>query len=487
VTTYSTLGDGGGDRDRGRDRARRAWGRDPEVLDGDGAAEPDDHPDQPRRRAAEGDYTRFLLPAELWQRSPQLTMIYNAAKARNISPDAVLMCVLAHLAATLVRGSEVYTGSGASPLNTFVALIGASGTGKTKAAICAEDLLRDYLAAARHHYGQTGLINTALGSGEGMIQAFMGKAPKDGAGDTGWQRSTGADTQVQVRGNAFFHADEGRTALAQGSRSGSTLFGTLCSLWSGQAVGQANASAERNRHLARDSYSIGLMMGFQPTTVADLFADDNGGTPQRFLFASASYSPWADLDDDDVAEWPGRLGIRFRQEVTLFTLAEDQQREIRVRARARHHPDFADKPLDAHSDLIRARVAALLALLHDTRTVGPDGWELAGVICRRSSALRDHIAGATERRRKAEGERRKADAIEVGKAIQDHAHARSALDKAVSTIVAAVERAGADGITPGRARNAAKRYPTEVQHAALAAAVEAGQIVSRDDLLFVPD
>jgi hypothetical protein len=434
------------------------------------------------RRPREGDYRRFLLPDELWKESDPLAHIYDAAKARNISPDAVLTCVLAHLAASLVRGSEINTGRGVSPLNMFVALIGASGTGKTQAAICAEDLLGDYLAAARHHLGSHGLINAAIGTGEGMIQAFMGKRPRD----PDQPRGADVDTQMQVRYNAFFHADEGRSALAIGSRSGATLFGTLCSLWSGQAVGQTNASADRNRHLDRDSYSIGVMLGFQPTTVADLFADDNGGTPQRFLFASASYPPWANLDLDDIAEWPGRLCVEYRPAPTLFTLGEDQQREIRARARARHSPDFDDKPLDAHQDLIRARVAALVALLHGTKQAGAKSWELAGVICRHSAALRNHVAGVTERRRKAEIEARKAEAVEVGAALQDRAREVDAVDRARATIVAAVERAGSAGLTAGKARNAARRYPREVQHAALEAALKGGQLVAVDDLVTVP-
>lgn len=471
--TYSTLGDSGSPH-----------------PDDNGPPEPDELPDErpdnvvrlADRRRRDGDYSRFLFPESVWERSPQLARIHQAAKARNISPDAVLLCVLAHLAATLPRGSEVDTGSGASPLNTFVALIGASGTGKTKAAIAAEDLLGDYLAAARHHLGSGGLVNTAIGSGEGMVQVFMGKPPKD---PDAWRTQQGDTAQVQVRHNAFFHADEGRSALAQGGRSGSTLFGTLCSLWSGQSVGQANASADRTRHLARDSYSVGVMLGFQPATVADLFADDNGGTPQRFLFASASYPPWAELDPDDTSDWPGRLSIRYRREAVLFTLAHDQQSEIRARARARHHPDFEDKPLDAHADLIRARVAALLALLHDTRTVGPDGWELAGVICRRSAALRDHIAGAAERRARAEGERRKREQIEVGTAIQDHVQKVSEVERAIATIVARVERAGPEGLTAGRARNAAKRYPDEVRHTALEVAVKSGRLILKDGVVSV--
>lgn len=477
--TYSTLGDSGSDSpQRGRARARRAWGADPEVLDGDPHTPPVDTDDDARR---EGDYTRYLLPDEFWEESDQLAHIYAAAKSRNISPDAVLLCVLAHLAATLTRGSQVDTGSGASPLNMFVALIGASGTGKTKAAIAAEDLLREYLFTARKVLDAAadrapGLINTALGSGEGMIQVFMGKPEKT---PDGWRNTAGtpADQQAQVRFNAFFHADEGRSALAQGGRSGSTLFGTLCSLWSGQAVGQANASADRTRHLSRDSYSVGLMLGFQPATVADLFGDDNGGAPQRFAFASAAYAPWAELDDDDVCPWPGPLEVRYRPEAVMFTLAAEQQAEIRARARARHRPDFVDKPLDAHADLIRARTAALVALLHGTSSVGTKSWELAGVICRRSAALRDHVAGYTARRAAAERDRRKQEAIDVGAALQDRARQGDALDKAVAVIVAAVERAGAAGLTPGRARHAAKRHPTEIQHLALERAVSGGLLI----------
>jgi hypothetical protein len=60
---------------------------------------------------------------------------------------------------------------------------------------------------------------------------------------------------------------------------------TMRSASSGQNLGQANAHSETTRHIPASSYSLGIVIGYQKSTVQDLLKDVLAGTPQRFLFA----------------------------------------------------------------------------------------------------------------------------------------------------------------------------------------------------------
>jgi hypothetical protein len=169
---------------------------------------------------------------------------------------------------------------GKAPLNLFVAPIGSSGRGKSTGISVAMDLLPvpEYLQAADGF--RDGL---PLGSGEGIAEAFMGEVPVKG------ENSRTVKRREQVRHNVLLLVDEGEAFAKWLERSGSTHgYTTLRSAWGGETIGQANARTETNRVINRGTYSLGLIMGFQPSTAQALLADTAAGTPQRFLWCAAT-------------------------------------------------------------------------------------------------------------------------------------------------------------------------------------------------------
>jgi hypothetical protein len=119
-------------------------------------------------------------------------------------------------------------------------------------------------------------------------------------------------------------------------RSGSTLGETLRSAAVGQTLGQTNASKDTSRYIPSGSYSMGLLVGFQPETAAPLFEEVAEGTPQRFVWvqvidpsipdhASPVARRAARLADAATAP-PGDRGDRF----VLVTFDEAIKAELRA-------------------------------------------------------------------------------------------------------------------------------------------------------------
>lgn len=442
---------------------------------------------EPEQQEPRAGLAQFLLPADVWTRTPALTHIYRAAMARLVTPDALLHGVLAILASLLHHGSRVETGKGASPLCYFVAPIGESGAGKSEGVKTARELLTTWIDQRFAIAGADGWIDAPLGSGEGLIEAFMGEHVTTKRGPDGEPLLDKAGNErtervrAQVRHNGLFTADEGRQVLAIDARKGSTVLAVLCELWSGATAGQTNAEAARTRKLRGGTYVVALIAGFQVATVDALFADEAGGTPQRFVFAPAEYAPFADLDDDeDDAEWPGELNPNIPVTPVTVQLAPEQRREVRRAIRAKAAGRSTDGALDGHRMLLRCRLAALLALLHGHTDVDTDTWDLAGLLVAHSCGLRDWLAA--QGRRKAEKKQR---------AQQDHAvetAARAAVAtqqsgrviRAASHIVRAVEKAGGT-LTRGRALHALRSDLRDVRELALDRAATLGLVELSDD------
>ena len=479
-------------RDRTADARRGPW---------DGAAGQSGGDKVPRDEQAVPvtAMSRFLLPDQVWDFSEHLGRIYQASRARLASPDAMLHNVLVTLASLLHHKSKVHTGKGASVLTSYFAPIAASGGGKDEALKAARDLMDGFIADRFAITGNDGWIDDHLGSGEGMIDAFLGdvqrplKDPATGnplLDKDGNQRTE--KVRDVVRHNALFADGEGRRVLALDARKGSTLMPRLCDVWSGNAAGERNTEAGgRSRRLPAGAAVVGVVLGFQFEHADRLFEDETGGAPQRFTFASAAYPPHAaDIDSEVEDEWPpGGLLLKVAVEPIVVTLDHDQRRYVRRAQRAKaggvELPDVPNGALDGHRVLLRCRVAALLTILHgdgETElTVPPAVWDLAGLLVDKSCELRDWLAGDVERRRAAAWKARQDHDVQTAARAHEVAERLSAVNRAAETIVAAVHRAEGRTLTTGKARHAARRYPTDVRDAALALAVKDGRLAVTAD------
>ncbi|MFF9324014.1 hypothetical protein ACF1AY_04775 [Streptomyces sp. NPDC014776] len=436
-------------------------------------------PDTEERGPADvhtADAVPGLIPEEFYAARPELAHIRQAGHSRNRSGDVALVSVLTRLSALVSHRIRADTGvAGYASLNLFAGIVGPSGIGKSTGVEVADRLM----PAPPELDFRDGL---PLGSGEGLAEVFMGVVEEE-TGEV--RRKGGTETPVtvsvrkQVRHNAFFYVDEGATITRlMKERSGSTLGETLRSAAVGQTLGQTNASKDTSRYIPSGSYSLGLLVGFQPETAAPLFEEVAEGTPQRFL--------WVQVVDPSVPDvqppWPGELhawreaavvppgsgGDRF----VLVTFDEQIRAELRAADLAKVRGEVTAEemnPLDSHAPLMRVKLASLLAILAGRRHVNLEDWALAQMLWRSSCATRDAILAYSQEQRRLEREERTKARIEEevrvdhAKQLAEAARADRAVERLAMRLAMATREHGPQTRKAMRARTAGrdKRYLTD--------------------------
>lgn len=382
--------------------------------------------------------TAINLPDEFWNARPTLQHIRQAAWARNRCADAVLIATLGRIA-TLVAPNVVLpaiVGSEAS-LNFFGAIVAESGGGKTTSVGVARRLVP---------IRRTDIIDPLTpGSGEGLIDAYFEMVTE--TDDEGKKRTVKRKTKTA----AYVVVDEGQALLAQRDRNGSTIMQTIRSAWSGADLGQHNAAEERRRVMVEHSYRMCMVLGFQLRYAADLIADAEGGTPQRFVFAPATDPNIP----DDAPEWPGPLpwdppasinGRDFTEITVDAGLAAWIRRQDLERNRGERHVD----ELDSHAILCREKVAAILGILDGRMTIQPDDWELAGAIMDVSDLVRGQAISAAKVAAAMEAQDRIETATRRAAAEERDAESR-ALKAGAKAIARCVHRADGETVDRGAA------------------------------------
>lgn len=433
---------------------------------------------------------RLNLPVEFWAARPALKDIYNAALSRWACPDAVLGAVLARLSAYAAPATTVDLGIGPSPITLFCIGYGRPSAGKGLAVRTAADLL------PTPQYLHEKFRERPLGSGEGVTESYMGMKP-DPTDDKGKRK-----IRAQIRDNILFVMDEGEGLIRMAGRNGSTITTVLRRAWSGELLGEANASADRDRQIERGAYSIGLSISFQPDTIAGLFDPNEvgGGTPHRFLYFAADNDALPEEPPEDSPwVWPGPLDVRPEHDPGLrrqwdpstprsFVLAdEDVKREVRMvrwRGLRRGHAD-ADQ-LDGHMMQMCGRVAAHLALLDARTDINGEDWRLAGQVVEISNRVRDEAKAYGERIEAAKARRQdeRKVALEVAahtaKTAVDEKRTDERISRGGAVLARKVLKDGAvDGLAKGKLREAAGRYKKDIDDC-LAHAVEAEWLVAEE-------
>lgn len=398
------------------------------------------------------------LSASFYDERPALAHIRDAAYSRARSADAVLGCVLARLAVLTpptVRLPAPVDSEGT--LDLCVAIIGRSGAGKSGAAKVARYLLP---------IDADDLDVVGIGSGEGIVEAYLGMV--DEVDDDG----KAVRVKRQVRRGVLFMADEGQALMEQGARSGAIVLSTIRSAWAGEMLGQANASEERRRKLPAAEYRFALVAGFQLEYASALLDDAAGGTPQRFLYLSA-VDPGI---PDEPTPWPGLLAWRPPQHPSgPMGLDGEVCAEIRRRALALSRDEVTDAdPLDSRRDLVRLKVAGLLALLDDRADITGDDWRLAGQVLDSSDRVRASIVDA-QRWRAREAERTRTAKLARQAATLDD----DATRRAVTTMAGAIARHVHRGRCDGGCRRRCVTQVTSGKHRKLATIDDALDEASR--------
>lgn len=317
------------------------------------------------------------LPEEFWTASERLEHIRTAAHSRTRSADAVLLFTLARISALVPHTVKLPAiVGGQASLNFLGGVISQSGGGKTTAGDVAAELVPidrvDVVA------------DVPPGSGEGLTELYFEMVSEEGP--------DGKNRKVkrQTKYGALIYLDEGQALSEMGSRKGATLLPTLRSAWSGAVIGQSNASTETHRVLKAHTYRMAIMVGFQLEYASGLIDDAAGGTPQRFVFATATDPAVPDTPP----EWPGPLQFDIPERIgtgSVVHFDDEIAAEIRRRSLMTTRGEYTPDHLDTHRDLVRMKVAALLAILHDRLNVTVDDWELAGMVMRSSTAVRSWV------------------------------------------------------------------------------------------------
>lgn len=360
---------------------------------------------------------RYRLPEEFWGARELFKTIRQAAWASQTHPDAVLASVLTRAAGA--AGHEVMFDSGKSlgTLSLYSVLLSKSGIGKSDAVKAATRLVRlpSYLCEA------DGAVNMdvfrdglSLSTGEGLAESFMGSVEVEatnpdgttkyevkGRGRNAVPEPVMVKVRKAVRHRAFFYVDEGEILTKlMNERSGATLGGHMRTAWSGGQLSQANASEDRWRYVPAGSYTVGLIIGYQPDTAVALLSEVGPGTPQRFLWFGAQDTEMPDPDDE--IDFPEPVTLPFEdQRAGVIQFPRELRRWFRRQIWGKHHGVVDFDPMDSHEPLMRAKLSALLCWLDGRMLVSRDDWILAGMIWSVSCAIRDRLI----RHRDAEAER----------------------------------------------------------------------------------
>ena len=267
------------------------------------------------------------------------------------------------------------------PLSLIVALVATTGGSKSATDRVAADILTNTPPGVGGPF--------ALGSGEGAAEAYLERyTAKDDNGKN-------VTRQRQVKYGVIFTLDEGRVLTELGSRSGSTIVPTLCTMWTGGDPGRMNASAETRRTLPVGGYSFGLVSLWQPSRMGGLFDDTDGGLPGRFLFLG--------ITDPDVPEtrpeFPGPLDWTLPAWIahegvtrpTPMRYPESVHAEVDAASLARLR-GAGGHALDAHRNLNRLKLAGVIAVLDGSHSeVSELHWKLAGDLLRYSDRIRGGV------------------------------------------------------------------------------------------------
>ncbi|MGW4991888.1 hypothetical protein ACWEQ3_30250 [Streptomyces mirabilis] len=348
-----------------------------------------------------------LLPETFWGSRPVLQHIRQSAHAALCSADVTLYTVLARLSAMVDHTIKAETGiKRLASLNLYVAVVGKAGANKSSSISGAKTLSpppdRDF---------KDGI---PLGTGEGISEAFMGERKvvlAEMNEKTGKPKEETIRTQVLH--NAFFTVDEGEIFLTLKERAGAVLGEEIRSAWSGQTLGQTNATKERTRYVSEGSYALGLVAGFQPSVALPVIRDSSTGTAQRFVWVQA-VDPNVPDYDNRIAD-PGPLQVYPQQMVgpKAIPFPDSVKREIYTHQVQRARGEVDIDPLDAHAHLIRVKLSTLLALLEARDYVTESDWGLSEVMWDASRELRSALLESAKREQVAEENEKRSKVLEL--------------------------------------------------------------------------
>jgi len=420
------------------------------------------------------------LPESFWSADSSLATIRQAARFHLIGPDGLLLSCVQRALCSLPTDwvLPAIVGAEAAP-NLFVAMVTASGGGKSVTATVAADLIPlkaplDFASPADDTNRGT-VLEVPIGTAEGMTSAFgriVGKAKAAHWVKGHWALLVDADEIDRFMKMADWGS--GMTAWLREASHGRKQLGAT----------QKNLPTP----IAAFDYRLCLMLGAQPGRIAPLLgsAEASAGTPQRFIFTTAVGDPidaeaprpldWAPMPVGIGAELagPSRTVLDsggHEHELYSIPVAEPIRAEIRAARKRSMRRAAAGDELDSHRNLNRLIVAVGLGLIRRPGTaprVTEADWQLAGMVMSCSDEVRDWMLEIAS----SESVGREAGRVELKRAGEAEASQR--LATVAARILAHVTEREGQTISDLRRRQQSDRRPLFDQ--ALPRLIASGQL-----------
>lgn len=326
------------------------------YADEEGPALPETSP----TRSAIADFEGLTPEGEgddLWEATPQLRHIAQAADSLGRNRLSLLACVLARV---LVRadpgvclpGVEDGAVGSRAAINLGVALVGSSGQGKSTVYDKSGDLVPTPGVAGKPSTGQ------------GLIQEYLVWNPD-------------LEENVLVADpRRLFYVDEVDNLSAMSADKTSTLMSEVRTMLTGGMTGSSNATAQRKRLLLARTYNFQLVVGVQPARSGNLLGDRDAGTPQRFIWTTMT-DPGRAVPPNRRPPWPGplpwddafMLGFEvFSPVVEYPDWLKEELRDYDYRV-SQEGMEGGAVSWAAHQNLLRLKVSAGVAFLHESPVI----------------------------------------------------------------------------------------------------------------------
>ena len=342
--------------------------------------------------AGRADAAQLYPPREFYDQRPWMAACRQMAEAVGGSPSAHLLAFLTRWATLIPPGFSIPPINGAPcSFDLLNVIAGTSGSGKTSPMRNAAEMLPVDRKDLRMGLG--------LGSGEGIIEAFYthelveeGKKAKE-------RRKTIAGVNFAI--------SEGLIFAELAGRGGTTHVTRFCDGWSGAALSTANASAETFRHIDVNQYRLTLIMGIQAKQAHELMTDSAAaqGFVGRLLFVWAEeprVKPRPVPPERLVLPVPkGPLPVAGVFQQTYLSYPPEVYTECQDANDARVGTDVPVE--EHHHDLLRCKVAGVVALMDGRMSVSRDDWSIATALVDLSRLVRLHLYATRKQAQRDQG------------------------------------------------------------------------------------
>jgi hypothetical protein len=337
------------------------------------------------------------IVVNIWDKTPILMHVWTAAAAMGRNPLALLAVILTRVLAEVdpevclpgVRDGAI---GRRNALNLGVALVGASGQGKTS-------YIEESVPLLLGDHDQTAITGKPS-TGQGLIQEYME-----------WD-DIAHENRLIHDPRRIFIVDEIDTLTSNGNESSSTLLSEMRTMLTGGLTGTSNATKERRRMLHAGTYNFQIVIGVQPTRAAGLLDGRDAGTPQRFIWVPVT-DPKTALRWDERPESPGSLNwnkdfllhFEFGEPIVRYPdwlVQELKEYDYKISLETEEGGELSRH---GHHNLLRLKVATAIAFLHQSHIVEDLHVEIADMILvasKRSQAVCERaVARAAFNRKKA--------------------------------------------------------------------------------------